>query len=343
MTLSELAGRFEKLLARLPQSIRTPVEHEWRPLKELFIDKRAPRLVVAGSEPEAFIRSLFRIESVATREAAEGAWRSFRRGGKVEFAIAGEEEAGARIAIADSAPDVFLFVSDDPVRPTGLTLLRQLHQLDSQRYKQPAPIVATGADPVILLHALKNDETLGLDVASVVPRDGREAILAAIAKTLPQEARLEFARFSGDRNVQREIATALTRSTTAVCGAIGTQPIPLADFPILTSLQVLMIAGIIHVSGRDWDLATARDFLAALGINVGMGLALREGVRAASKLLPGWGNAISGVIAGAGTYALGRAANRYFIQGVPIEEVRRLFRRAKRKKLAGPPDHPKLR
>ena len=123
-----------------------------------------------------------------------------------------------------------------------------------------------------LLETLENDETLGTKIESVIPPDNRDAILAAISKALPQEARLEFARFSGDKATQREIATALTRSITAICAAVGTQPIPLADFPILTSLEVLMIAGIIHVSGRDWNMATVWSFLAALGVNVGAGV-----------------------------------------------------------------------
>jgi uncharacterized protein (DUF697 family) len=343
ITLLQLGGRFEKLLARLPRTIRTPVESEWRPLKELFIDKRAPRLVVAGAEPEAFLRALFLVDASVLGEAGDDGWRSFQRQGKLEFAVAEESAAGAKSAIAKAAPDLFLFAGDDPARPTGLTLLRELHQLDEQRYKQSAPIIATCADPVALLTTFENDDTLGPDVAAVIPSNGREAILAAIARALPQEARLEFARFSADKTVQREIATTLTRSATAVCAAIGTQPIPLADFPILTSVQVLMTAGIIHVAGRDWNLATARAFLAALGMNVGAGLVFRESARAALKLLPGWGNAISGAIAGAGTYAVGRAANSYFIEGLPIKEVRRLFRRAKRDKLPKPAEQPKLR
>ena len=39
-------------------------------------------------------------------------------------------------------------------------------------------------------------------------------------------------------------------------------------------------------------------------------MVLREGARAAVKLLPGWGNAISGGVAAAGTYAIGRVGDR---------------------------------
>ena len=79
-------------------------------------------------------------------------------------------------------------------------------------------------------------------------------------------------------------------------------------------------------------LPLVRDFLAALGVNIGLGFLLREGARAAVKLLPGWGNAISGGVAGAGTYAIGRAATAYFIHGVPLGETRRRFRLFRKRK-----------
>jgi len=71
--------------------------------------------------------------------------------------------------------------------------------------------------------------------------------------------------------------------------------------------------------------------MATLGANVGAALALREGSRALWRLLPVWGNVISGAIAGGGTYALGRAASAYFIEGVDIKDARKLFRRKSRR------------
>jgi hypothetical protein len=62
-------------------------------------------------------------------------------------------------------------------------------------------------------------------------------------------------------------------------------------------------------------------------MNVGFGMVFREGARAAVKVLPGWGNAISGGIAAAGTYGIGRAAASYFIDGLPLADVRRFLGR----------------
>jgi uncharacterized protein (DUF697 family) len=84
-----------------------------------------------------------------------------------------------------------------------------------------------------------------------------------------------------------------------------------------------------HVSGREMGLRAGAEFFGALGLNIGAGMVFREGARAAVRLLPAWGNAISGGVAAAGTYAVGRSAIGYFIEGVSIAEARRLFRRKK--------------
>ena len=162
---------------------------------------------------------------------------------------------------------------------------------------------------------------------SRVERENVDRLAQKIAEELPEEARLEMARLSGVRDVQMKIAQVLIKAFTAACAAVGAQPIPFADYPILTALQVIMISGIMHTSGRKISIKLGGEFIAAIGANVGAGLVLREGARALWKLLPGWGNAISGAIAGAGTYALGRAAAAYFIEGADIRDARKLFQR----------------
>jgi uncharacterized protein (DUF697 family) len=150
-----------------------------------------------------------------------------------------------------------------------------------------------------------------------------------LARELPGEARVEMARLVAAKKVQLEIAQHLVRSLTTVCAAIGVQPIPFADFPILTAIQFAMVSGIMHVSGRELGLKSAAEFFGALGVNIGAGMVFRDGARAAVKLLPGWGNAISGGVAGAGTYAVGRSAIGYFIEGVSLAEARKVFHRRK--------------
>ena len=45
---------------------------------------------------------------------------------------------------------------------------------------------------------------------------------------------------------------------------------------------------------------------------------LVRGARALLKFFPGWGNIVCGAVAGAGTYAIGRAAVVYFLEGLTL-------------------------
>jgi uncharacterized protein (DUF697 family) len=175
-----------------------------------------------------------------------------------------------------------------------------------------------------------------LDGSLDLERDERRNIreLAELmTRELPDDAQVEMARLFGAKEVQKDLSNRLIRAVTAISAAIGAQPIPLADFPILTTLQFMMVAGVMHISGRELSLKAAGEFIGALGMNIGVGMAFREGARAAVKLLPGWGNAISGGVAAAGTYGIGRAAGAYFIEGISLGEVRKLFRRKRRNEI----------
>ncbi|MBV9489597.1 MAG: hypothetical protein JO069_07725 [Verrucomicrobia bacterium] len=177
----------------------------------------------------------------------------------------------------------------------------------------------------------RQDGTLDLE------RDERKNITALaelLVQELPSEAQVELARLLQVRSVQRLIAQKLVRSMAAISAAIGAQPIPLADFPILTTLQLAMVAGVMYLGGRELSVRSAAEFCAAVGTNIGLGMVLREGARAAIKVVPLWGSAIAGGVAAAGTFAVGRAATAVFIEGKTLEEARRLLRRFGRRKSA---------
>jgi uncharacterized protein len=172
--------------------------------------------------------------------------------------------------------------------------------------------------------------TKGFDVE--LPGAESRQLMSILARELPNQARMEMIRISRNREAQHEVAQLLVKSTTAVCAAIGAQPIPLADLPFLTSLQVMMISGIMYVSGRERSLRAATQFVGALGANVGAAMLLREGTRAVLKFFPGWGNVICGLVAGSGTYAIGRAATVFFIDGVSLKDARRTYLTSRKKR-----------
>jgi uncharacterized protein (DUF697 family) len=172
------------------------------------------------------------------------------------------------------------------------------------------------------------DNDQGFELPSAEAR----RLMATLARDLPNEARMEMIRISRDREAQREVAQLLVKSATAVCTAIGAQPIPLADLPILTSLQSMMVSGIMYVSGRERSLRAAAEFAGALGANVGAAMLLREGARAILKFFPGWGNVVCGLVAGSGTYAIGRAAIAFFIEGASLKDARRTYLASRKKR-----------
>ena len=169
------------------------------------------------------------------------------------------------------------------------------------------------------------------------PKADAQAFMSLLARKLPNEARVEMVRIARDRTAQIEIAQSLVKSTTAICAAIGAQPIPLADLPILTALQLVMVSGIMYIGGRERSLRAATEFIGALGVNVGAGMILREGTRALLKFFPGWGNVVCGMVAGAGTYGIGRAATVYFLEGVSLKDARRTYLTSRKKRAQGDP------
>lgn len=160
---------------------------------------------------------------------------------------------------------------------------------------------------------------------ALTPSPAAARFMSLLVRELPNEARVEMIRIARDRQAQVEVAQTLVKSACAISTAIGAQPIPLADMPILTTLQLVMVSGIMYIAGRERSLRAATEFIGALGVNVGAGMMLREGARAVLKFFPGWGNVVCGMVAGAGTYAIGRAAIVYFLEGVSLGDARRIY------------------
>ncbi len=161
------------------------------------------------------------------------------------------------------------------------------------------------------------------------PFYGREALLDAFAEAHPHAvytmlrrlpaltAELKTLHF---RQAQPHILTyALAAS------AIGATPLPLADLPIISTLQLKMLHTIASFYRQPLKLKTFVELITT----VGAGMLLRQGARSLLKVIPGLGNAVSGIYAGATTYALGCALCFYyqaiFDGHVPTPERLKLF------------------
>lgn len=154
-----------------------------------------------------------------------------------------------------------------------------------------------------------------------------DRLVGLLLEELPDQAKIDFARLAEIRKYQKKIAKNVVNLCAGACGVIGAEPIPIADLPILTSLQVTMTLIVAYISGRDLSLKSVSEFMTALGVNVGAAFALREIVRALSKFIPGYGNVVSGAVAAAATKTLGEAAIAYYIDERSIEEAKKLMRK----------------
>lgn len=348
MNIFALYDKLEKLAERLPSQLQHPILREIRPIRTLFLQQRAPRILLlgdrAGSRSE-LVNALFGQTVAETGEdhLQDRTWQVFASSrGKLRMLDARRPVAVSLIrrALAAEPADLCLYVHAGETQDEDLQRMQEVLE-----GADPIPVFGVttglvGADAEESRHALHAtlEHSKGIELAKgvsgvFVPTLGKREVhrfAAALAAELPHEAKLEMARLSGVRELQLEMARSLVKSAAAICGAVGTQPIPLADFPILTALQGFMVAGIMHISGREMSLKLAAEWIAALGANIGLGLVLREGSRAVLKIVPVWGDLVSGGIAAAGTYAVGKAATAYFIEGVSLPDARRLFRRGKK-------------
>ena len=373
--LLHIVERLEGFLGKLPASIQKPILHELTPLKELFLQQRAPRFFVTGSNKIAlgdFVALIF--GSAPSTESHEILFELYRwqilnpsARGEIKLLDArGADESAAgkvREELKRDPADIFFHVDlastkrsrrEDELAQLSAFLTRSdathpdakvigIAIDDSTGTCTRARSVNQSDSDVSARLRAAFDEEKGLrdrvlDVITfTIPRGVVEqapastVLVSLLAKHVPNEARVEMIRISGDRDAQREIAQVLVKSTTAICTAVGTQPIPLADLPILTTLQLVMVSGIMYISGRERSLRAATEFIGALGANVGAGMLLREGTRAVLKFFPGWGNLVCGMVAGAGTYGIGKAATAYFLEGASLKDARRTYLRSRKK------------
>jgi uncharacterized protein (DUF697 family) len=342
-TLVHIAERLEGLAGKLPEKIRRPVLREFVPLKELFLQQRRPRFLFIGSSKTPMPDIIDLLFAPDSHEGMNVTLTPVHRW--TEWTIAGQ----GTVSILDARD------ADDSAQA----------QIEEELGREPADVVFFFDDGEANLNAPINvppgeAKIIGLSLGSlrrvreleqalatqrrvharlvtvVCITEGQSAetrrLMTLLAAELPNQAKIEMIRISRDRHAQLHVAQMLVKSTTAICAAIGAQPIPLADMPVLTALQVLMVSGIMYISGRERSLRAATEFMAALGANVGVGMLLREGTRAMLKFFPGWGNVVCGMVAGAGTYAVGRSATAYFLEGASLKEAKQTYLKSRRKR-----------
>jgi small GTP-binding protein len=112
---------------------------------------------------------------------------------------------------------------------------------------------------------------------------------------------------------REQIATRYIAGAAVSALAVGSSPLPVADFFPLTAIQIGLVLQLSRVYGQHVTWDKAKEVL----ITMGGGFGLREGFRQLIKILPlpGVGWVASGMYAAVGTAALGMAARAYWARG----------------------------
>lgn len=144
------------------------------------------------------------------------------------------------------------------------------------------------------------------------PSYGGDILRKALLDILPEAFRQTLLRLEEcqkpleELSAQRALPHIIGYSTLAMTA--GAVPIPWLDLLILPGIQSQMINHLARLYGR--PLSTAR-FLEIAG-TLGTGILLRQASREAIKFIPYVGSVANGVLAGASTYALGKAFCFYY-------------------------------
>lgn len=111
--------------------------------------------------------------------------------------------------------------------------------------------------------------------------------------------------------------------TSATCGAVALQPFPVADFFLLTPIQVVMVMKIGQLMGYEVSKREAKEVLYEIVGVVGWGLLARTLIVTGYKtFIPFLGGLLSFPLVYGATYALGKSAEYYYtrkIEGKPID------------------------
>ena len=201
---------------------------------------------------------------------------------------------------------------------------RGLRVEDRQLYEN----IKTLKKPIILavnkVDTLKGREAgdqLATEVAdalgevNVIPISARtgeniaEELIPGIIKASPDAALVIGRELPTFRH---EAAQRIIRNATLISLVAGMEPIPLVDIPILLGTQIRLVLRIAALYGEPLDSADLKKHAREMLVTMAGGLGMRYLAEEAAKIVPYGGDAIAGIIAGAGTWAIGQVALEYY-------------------------------
>ena len=125
-----------------------------------------------------------------------------------------------------------------------------------------------------------------------------------------------------------EAARDVVNTCAYACAVVAISPIPFSDFVLMLPIQSAMVMTVGHIYGRPLTKAAAADLVAELGTVAGVGLLVRQGLKA---LLPIVGALLTAPAAFAASWGMGRVAMEYFKNPqASREHLKQVYANAKR-------------
>lgn len=305
----------EEVLARL--AIVGPVNSGKSTLVNLLVGKRvSPVTAVPGTTKEVLTQHLGPFTLIDTPGFGEVGGVDRR-----DLALEAVLQADLTVLLFDGAAglrqeDYSLY---QELRAKKQPLIVALNKIDLIK-RELRPVVAD-AEAKLRTSVIPISAKKGTNVADVLlPRliELRPALAVALGRELPI--------------YRRRMTRSVIHRTSMLNFLIGIEPIPFVDIPFLLASQIRLTLRIAAIYGEAMGPDRAKELLTTIG----GGVLLRYATHEALKFLPGPGWIISGSIAAAGTWAMGRVAVAYFesrkaLSGAQMRELYGRMRRLPRR------------
>ncbi|HEX8600928.1 MAG TPA: GTPase [Chloroflexia bacterium] len=154
-------------------------------------------------------------------------------------------------------------------------------------------------------------QRLGVTVIPVSAKKGTnvaEKLLPALVDAMPE---LAVAMGRQLPRVRRAMANKIVKQSSILNTAVGAEPIPFIDIPVLLATQSRMVLRIAAIYGEPFAAKHAKELISTIA----GGLAFRFLAQQGAKLVPTGGWAVAAGIAALGTWGIGQAAIEYFESG----------------------------
>lgn len=224
--------------------------------------------------------------------------------------VGGTDRAGTAGQAAQSADAVLLLLDAGAgLRQGDADLLAYLQSLRKAVVVALNKIDLLGKDYTKV--AEDASQRLGVPVVPVSAKKGTnvaERLLPALVDALPD---LAVALGRELPAVRRTMAGKIVRQSAILNTAVGAEPVPFIDIPVLLTTQARMVLRIAAIYGEPLTAGHAKELISTIA----GGLAFRYLAQQGARLLPAGGWALAAGIAALGTWAIGQVAIEYFESG----------------------------